>query len=157
MKQGTHEVELNPLWLVPAAHVVHCRSDELVPLTVMYDPGSHVVYCLHVVCPGVFCHSPLHGVQKNWFVDDDTLPATHAVHCRSLVAVPLVAITWPALQFCQNPHALRPALAVNVDAPHAAHTVSTIPLQPPVDPDPAAQLLQPAHVRSAVALPRNPK
>ena len=60
---GAHDVALVPLWLVPAAHAVHCRSDELVPLTVMYDPGSHVAYCLQNIWPGVFCQElvqPMH-------------------------------------------------------------------------------------------------
>jgi len=112
---------------------------------------------LHAVCPVASCHDPEHPEQKYVFSAVDTDPTPHALHVRSFVAVPFTWMYDPAEQFCQYAHTARPATAVNVDVPHAVHTVSTLPSQPLVYPDPARQLLQPAHVRSAVVLPRNPK
>ena len=112
---------------------------------------------MQAVCPVAFCHDPEQPLQKYWFCDDDTDPAAHALHVRSLVAVPFTWMYSPAEQFCQYAHTARPAADVNVDGPHAVHTVLTIPSHPLVYPVPAAQLLHPAHVRSAVVLPRNPK
>ena len=103
------------------------------------------------------CHVPEHVLQKNWFVPGATDPAVHALQLRSLDAVPLTEMREPALQFCQYPHGCRPATAVNVGPAHAAHTESTVPSQPPVNPDPAEQLVHPPHVLSVVVLPANVK
>ena len=119
-----------PAWLVPGAHSWHVRSAVVFPANVKYDPGLHVVKCLHVVCPGASCHPELHAAQKLALPTVDTAPAGHAVHARFTDAVPLVDTYDPAEQLVQYAHAARPALDVNVEPLHVPHTVFTSPSHP---------------------------
>ena len=41
-------------------------------------------------------------VQENWLVVVEYCPLEHATHFRSVVAVPLADIFWPATQFFQS-------------------------------------------------------
>jgi len=111
--QVTHKAQLvRPAVAVnwPLAHAAHVRSLAVVSTAVSYCPAGHSgVRSAHTAASL--------AVEK-------VEPRTQSAHWRLSVALGVLLWPWPMGQVAWAAHSLRPAVVVNVSAPHAAHVRS---------------------------------
>lgn len=164
--------------VAPTSHVAQRRSAVAVPSTERPSPAGHMLHAAQVLAPATFVKAPAAQASQTISLEavaadlmycpathvlrtslhpvlppaENVEPTVHAVHLRSVAAVPSSVLPSPDAHAAHATHAWLPGTALKVPDGHGAQVRSDEAPDPTVSYSPAWHAVIARHTRSALSV-----